>query len=136
MHALWFLIWGANFLRKMLFKYRSLKKQRKQRGVCGSYQRVVRLRPLCDLAGLLHALLPLLLHGARAVQEGVVVAAVVVLVLPVLLPTLAGHCVFQCGGGAVGRGGEANERKDEFSSKLKSRSLTLAYPYFYFSRCF
>jgi len=60
--------------------------------IWGPYQRVVRLWALVDLAGLLHALLPLPLHDTRAVQEGVVVAAVVVLLLPVLLLALTGHC--------------------------------------------
>lgn len=57
--------------------------------MCHVYQRLVGLGPLLDLPGLFHSLLPLPLHCAGPIQESVVVAVVVVLVLPVFLLSFA-----------------------------------------------
>lgn len=47
---------------------------------------------LLDLPGLLHPLLSLLFHGACSIEEGVIVAVVIVLIFPVFLLALTGDC--------------------------------------------
>lgn len=45
---------------------------------------------LLNLSRLFHSLLPLLFHGARSIEEGVIVTVVIVLIFPVFLLALAG----------------------------------------------
>lgn len=79
---------------KVVFRHRKLTfrqvKDLIKAFLAGFYQRFKRLRMLLDLSGLLHPLLPLLFHGARSIQEGVVVTVVIVLIFPIFLLALTG----------------------------------------------